>query len=49
MSLKSGQLRFLTSDELYEIHMASLEILGQVGVKFLSQKALDTGRGWSAS
>ncbi|MEM3598414.1 MAG: trimethylamine methyltransferase family protein [Candidatus Hadarchaeum sp.] len=48
MSLKSGQLRFLTSDELYEIHMASLEILGQVGVKFLSQKALQILEGAGA-
>lgn len=40
MNQKRGRLEFLSSDEIYEIHMASMEILEQVGVKFLSQKAL---------
>ena len=40
MSIKGGQLQFLTNDELYEIHMATSEILEHVGVKFSSQKAL---------
>ncbi|MGC8816848.1 MAG: trimethylamine methyltransferase family protein [Candidatus Hadarchaeum sp.] len=33
-------MQLLSGDELYEIHMATTEILEQVGVKFLSEKAL---------
>lgn len=40
MEIRGGQLRLLTSDELYEIHLATLEILERVGVKVLEQKAL---------
>jgi len=40
LSLKGGQLQFLNNDELYEIHMATIEILEHVGVKFLSREAL---------
>jgi trimethylamine--corrinoid protein Co-methyltransferase len=41
LDLKEGRLQFLTKDELYEIHLATSEILEEVGVKFLSQKALE--------
>jgi len=37
---KGGQLKFLTNDELYEIHTATMEVLEQIGVRFLSEKAL---------
>jgi len=40
MRVKGGQLRILTSDELYEIHLATLEILERIGVKVPGQKAL---------
>jgi len=40
MEIKGGQLRILTSDELHEIHLATLEILERIGVKVLEQKAL---------
>jgi len=40
MEIKGGQLRILTSDELYEIHLATLEILERIGVKVLEHKAL---------
>jgi trimethylamine--corrinoid protein Co-methyltransferase len=40
MGIKGGQLRILTSDDLYEIHLATLEILERVGVKVSEQKAL---------
>jgi len=36
---KGGQLRVLTSDEVYEIHLAALEILDRVGVRVLEPKA----------
>jgi trimethylamine--corrinoid protein Co-methyltransferase len=36
---KGGQLRVLTSDEVYEIHLATLEILDHVGVRVLEPKA----------
>ncbi|UCH69864.1 MAG: trimethylamine methyltransferase family protein [Candidatus Bathyarchaeota archaeon] len=39
MEVKSGQLRVLTSDEVYEIHLAALEILGHVGVRVLEPNA----------
>jgi len=40
LSVKGGQLRFLTNDEIYDIHMATMNILEHVGVKFQSQEAL---------
>ena len=40
MVIEGGQLRILTSDELYKIHLATLEILERIGVKVLEQKAL---------
>jgi len=40
MKLRGSQLEFLTNDELYEIHMATMEVLEEVGVKFLSEEAL---------
>jgi trimethylamine--corrinoid protein Co-methyltransferase len=40
MGIRGGQLRVLNSDELYEIHLATLEILERVGVKVSEQKAL---------
>ncbi|MDH5437997.1 MAG: trimethylamine methyltransferase family protein [Candidatus Bathyarchaeota archaeon] len=40
MGIRGGQLRILTSDELCEIHLATLEILERVGVKVSEQKAL---------
>ncbi len=39
MEVKGGRLRVLTSDDVYEIHLASLEILGRVGVRVLEPKA----------
>jgi trimethylamine--corrinoid protein Co-methyltransferase len=36
---KGCQLRVLTSDEVYEIHLAALEILDRVGVRVLEPKA----------
>jgi len=40
LEIKGGQLRILTNDELYEIHLATLEILERIGVKVSEQKAL---------
>ena len=40
MGIRGGQLRILTSDELYEIHLATLEILERIGVKVPGPKAL---------
>jgi len=40
VEIKGGQLKILTSDELYEVHLATLEILERVGVKVSEQKAL---------
>ena len=40
MEVKGGQLKILSSDELYEIHLATLEILERIGVKILEPKAL---------
>ena len=40
MEVKGGQLKILSSDELYEIHLATLEILECIGVKILEPKAL---------
>ena len=40
MEVKGGQLKILSSDELYEIHLATLEILERIGVKVLEPKAL---------
>jgi len=40
VEIKGGQLKILNSDELYEIHLATLEILERVGVKVSEQKAL---------
>jgi len=39
VEVKSGRLKVLTSDEVYEIHLASLEILAHVGVRVLEPKA----------
>ena len=39
VEVKGGRLRVLTSDDVYEIHLASLEILGRVGVRVLEPKA----------
>jgi len=40
MVVEGGQLRILSSGELYEIHLATLEILERIGVKVSEQKAL---------
>jgi len=40
MEIRGGQLKILTSDELHEIHSATIEILERVGVKVLEDKAL---------
>jgi trimethylamine--corrinoid protein Co-methyltransferase len=40
LEIKGGQLKILTSDELHEVHLATLEILERVGVKVSEQKAL---------
>ena len=40
MGIRGGQLRILTSDELYEVHLAALEILERIGVKVSEKKAL---------
>jgi len=40
MEIKGGRLRVLTNDELYDIHLAALEILERIGVKVSEQKAL---------
>jgi len=40
MEIRGGQLTILTSDELYEIHLATLEILERIGVKVSEPKAL---------
>ncbi len=40
MEIRGGQLRILTRDELYEIHLATLEILERVGVKVSENNAL---------
>jgi trimethylamine--corrinoid protein Co-methyltransferase len=40
VEVKGGQLTVLTSGEVYEIHLAALEILNRVGVRVLEPKAL---------
>jgi len=40
MGVKGGQLSILTSDDLYDVHLASLEILERIGVKVSEKGAL---------
>ena len=42
-------LNFLTEDEIERIHNASLEVLGNTGIKVMSKKALDVLKGAGAS
>ncbi len=41
IGLKGGQLKILTKRQIYDIHQATMEILGRVGVRVYEPNALD--------
>lgn len=46
--LKGGVLKFLSDDDLYSIHLATLEILSEVGIKMEYKPALEIFRDYGA-